>query len=67
MPMDNGSSLTMSASNYMDFESPPSGEWLRLATHGLASLAMAVTCVAVDGWEDTADKLDALIARLPLR
>ena len=30
-------------------------------------LAMGVECVAVTGWEDTADKLDALIAKLPLR
>jgi len=30
-------------------------------------LAMGVACIAVDGWEDTADKLDALIPTLPLR
>ena len=30
-------------------------------------LAMGVDCVAVDGWEDTADKLDVLIQALPLR
>lgn len=30
-------------------------------------LAMGVACVAVEGWEDTADKLDALIPTLPVR
>ncbi|MGO2760805.1 MAG: HAD family hydrolase, partial [Microbacterium gubbeenense] len=30
-------------------------------------LAMGVDCVAVEGWEDTSDKLDAVIAGLPER
>lgn len=30
-------------------------------------LAMGVSCIAVDGWEDTADKLDAVIAGMPER
>jgi HAD superfamily hydrolase (TIGR01484 family) len=30
-------------------------------------LAMGITCIAVDGWEDTADKLDTLIQTLPPR
>jgi hypothetical protein len=28
---------------------------------------MGITCIAVDGWEDTADKLDTLIQTLPPR
>ncbi|MBP2437385.1 HAD-IIB family hydrolase [Microbacterium amylolyticum] len=30
-------------------------------------LAMGVACIAVDGWEDTADKLDDLLPTLPVR
>lgn len=30
-------------------------------------LAMGVPCVAVEGWQDTADRLDALLATLPVR
>ena len=30
-------------------------------------LAMGVSCIAVDGWEDTADKLDTVIAEIPER
>ena len=30
-------------------------------------LAMGVSCIAVEGWEDTAERLEALIATLPVR